>query len=69
MTAKEKLREAVERFSEREARDALRYLAQRHDPLIEFLDAAPEGDEPLAAEDEECLRQRSSRSSPRSRSR
>lgn len=55
MTAKEKLREAVERLSEGEARDALRYLTQRHDPLIEFLDAAPEGDEPLTAEDDQGL--------------
>jgi hypothetical protein len=57
VTAKEKLREAVEQLSEEEARDALRYLAERSDPLMELLDDAPEDEEPLTPEEYEGLRE------------
>ena len=57
VTAKQKLREAIEQLSEEEARDALRYLAERSDPLMELLDDAPEDEEPLTPEEEEGLRE------------
>lgn len=59
MTAKEKLRQTVERLSEKEAQEALRYLdeRQRRDALTEFLDNAPEDGEPLTPEEEEGVRE------------
>ncbi len=59
MTAKEKLREAIEQLSEAEARETLRHLAHREprDPLIEFLDTAPEDEEPTTPDEEEGLRE------------
>lgn len=59
MTAKEKLRQAVEGLSEEEAREALRYLAERHerDSLTDLLENAPEDDEPTSAEEEEGARE------------
>ena len=59
MTAKEKLRQAIEELSEAEASETLRHLAQRQppDPLMEFLDNAPEDDEPTNPEEEEGLRE------------
>ncbi len=59
MTAKKKLRQAIEQLSEAEAHETLRHLAQRHsrDPLIEFLDAAPEEEEHITPEDEKGLRE------------
>ena len=59
MTAKEKLRQAVEGLSEEEAREALRYLAgrQERDSLTDLLENAPEDDEPTSAEEEEGVRE------------
>ena len=53
MTAKEKLRQAVEELSELEAEQALAFIASRrdHDPVREFFDNAPEVDEPLTPEE------------------
>ena len=49
MTAKEKLRQAVEELTELEAEQALAFIASRrdHDPVRELFDDAPEIDEPL----------------------
>jgi hypothetical protein len=49
MTAKDKLRQAVEELSELEAEQALAFIARRQeqDPVREFFDNAPEEDEPL----------------------
>jgi hypothetical protein len=58
MTAKEKLRRAIEDLSEPEAEDALGYIEQRRrrrDPLIELLDNAPADDEPTTPEEEEAV--------------
>jgi predicted transcriptional regulator len=53
MTAKEKLRAAVEALSEEEAGDALRLLEQRdEDPVIAVFRDAPEDDEPWTEDDE-----------------
>jgi len=53
MTAKEKLRAAVEALSEEEAGDALRLLEHRdEDPVIAAFRDAPEDDEPWTEEDE-----------------
>lgn len=55
MTAKEKLRRAIEGLSESEAEDALRYLTRdrdRDDPLLGLLEGAPEDDEPVSPEEE-----------------
>src|SRR3954468_5427285 len=54
MTAKEKLRQAVEELTELEAEQALAFIASRrdHDPVREFFDNAPEVDEPLTPEEE-----------------
>lgn len=56
MTAKEKLRQAVEELSELEAEQTLAFIARRreHDPVLEFLNNAPEVDEPLTPEEEEA---------------
>ena len=55
MTAKEKLRRAIEALSETEAQKALEYIVRRRerDPLTELLDNAPEDDEPTTPEEEE----------------
>lgn len=52
MTAKEKLRERIEAFSEEEAGDALRLLDMRGDPVVVAFRNAPTDDEPWTAEDE-----------------
>lgn len=56
MTIKERLHKLVDELSEREADDALRYIAnQRGDPVIAAFRNAPDDDEPLTAEDENAL--------------
>jgi hypothetical protein len=61
MTAKEQLRERVEKLSEAEAADTLDYLASRRpgqrDALTELLENAPLDDEPTSPEEEEGLRE------------
>lgn len=59
MTAKEKLRAQIETFSEQEAEVILSYIELRRegDPVLEFLDSAPEEDEPTTPEEEEALRE------------
>jgi hypothetical protein len=55
VTAKEKLRQRIEAFSEEEAVHALRLLDLRNDPVVvAFLDA-PVDDEPFTDEDETAL--------------
>lgn len=53
MTAKERLRERIETFSEQEAADALRLLDGRVDSLTALLDNAPLDDEPTTPEEDE----------------
>ena len=56
MTAKEKLRAAVEALSEEEAGDALRLLEYRdEDPVIAAFRDAPEDDEPWTEDDEAAV--------------
>jgi hypothetical protein len=56
MTAKEKLRVAVEELSESEAANALDYIARRqHGELGELLDSAPLDDEPTTPEEEAAV--------------
>ena len=59
MTAKEKLRQAIEALSETEAKEALDYIVRRRerDPLTDLLDNAPEDDEPTTPEEEEGVRE------------
>jgi hypothetical protein len=52
MTAKEQLRERVETFSEQEAKDTLRLLDMRLDPVISAFRDAPLDDEPWTEDDE-----------------
>jgi len=52
MTAKEQLRERVERLTEEEAAATLRLLDQRTDTLTRLLDDAPPDDEPASPEEE-----------------
>ena len=55
MTAKEKLRQAVEDLSEREAEQTLAFIARRRDdrdPMIEAFDDAPHDDEPTTPEED-----------------
>jgi hypothetical protein len=52
MTAKEKLRERVELFTEEEAARALQLLEERGDPVIAAFRDAPIDDEPWTEEDE-----------------
>jgi len=54
MTAKEKLRERVEAFTEEEAAEALRLLDQRTDPVLAAFHEAPLDDEPWTHEDEQA---------------
>jgi hypothetical protein len=56
MTAKEKLRQAVEELSEAEAQDALGFIVRRRDArddLGALLDGAPLDDEPTTLEEDE----------------
>lgn len=57
VTAKEQLRDRVERLSEDEARRALRALetSLRGDPVRAFFDAAPLDDEPVSAEEDAAV--------------
>lgn len=60
MTAKEKLRQAVEGLSEAEAADALETLARRDvgaepDAMSEFLEGAPIDDEPETEEERKAV--------------
>ena len=57
MTAKEKLRRAVEELSEAEAAEALQVLIRRRqrDSLDELLDNAPIDDEPETDEEREAV--------------
>jgi len=54
MTAKDKLRQAVEELSELEAEQMLEVIARRRerDPLIELFENAPEDDEPSTPEED-----------------
>jgi len=52
MTAKQQLRERIERFSEQEAGEALRLLDLRTDPVIAAFRDAPLDDEPWTEHDE-----------------
>lgn len=55
MTAKEKLRARVENLSEQEAKATLDFIASRGQSFGDWLDARPEDDEPLSAEDQAAL--------------
>jgi len=55
MTAKEKLRARVENLSEQEAEATLDFIASRGESFADWLDARPEDDEPLSAEDQAAL--------------
>ncbi|HMH47792.1 MAG TPA: hypothetical protein VK538_08765 [Solirubrobacteraceae bacterium] len=55
MTAKEKLRARVEDLSEQEAEATLDFIASRGQSFGAWLDARPEDDEPLSAEDQAAL--------------
>ena len=57
MTAKEKLRAAVEALSEDEAAETLRLLDQRADSLTWLLDNAPPDDEPSSPEEEALVQE------------
>ena len=55
MTAKEKLRQAVEDLSELEAEQTLAFIARRHDdrdPMIAAFEDAPDDDEPTTPEED-----------------
>jgi len=56
MTVKERLRDVVEQMSEEEAEATLRRIdAQRTDPFLRFLDAAPIDDEAVSADEQAAL--------------
>ena len=55
MTAKAKLRERIETFTEGEAAETLRLLDRRTDPLTVLLDNAPLDDEPVTEEEEAAV--------------
>lgn len=57
MTAKERLRERIEKLSEEEAAEALRLLDERADPLTVLLDNAPLDDEPTTPEEEAAVQE------------
>jgi O6-methylguanine-DNA--protein-cysteine methyltransferase len=57
MTAKEQLRERVERLTEDEAAETLRLLDQRNDALTRLLDDAPLDDEPTTPEEEAAVQE------------
>ena len=53
---KEHLHEVVEQMSDEEAAATLRRIdAQRTDPFLRFLDAAPIDDEPVSSDEEAAL--------------
>ncbi len=53
---RERLHKLVDKLSEREADDALRYIGgRREDPMIAAFRDAPEDDEPVTAADDEAL--------------
>jgi hypothetical protein len=54
MTAKEKLRQAVEELTELEAEQTLAFIARRRDrdPMIEAFENAPYDDEPTTPEED-----------------
>lgn len=55
MTAKEKLRQAIENLSEPEVEATLAFIADRsgRDPVLELFESAPEDDEPSTPEEDE----------------
>ena len=57
MTAKERLRQAVEVLTQLEAEPTLAFIARRRerDPLLELFENAPEVDEPLTPEERASL--------------
>jgi hypothetical protein len=55
MTAKEKLRARVEDLSEQEAEATLDFIASRGQSFGDWLDARPEDDASLSAEDQAAL--------------
>ncbi|HTA06330.1 MAG TPA: hypothetical protein VK774_08205 [Solirubrobacteraceae bacterium] len=55
MTAKEKLRARVENLSEQEAEATLDFIASRGESFADWLDARPEDDAPLSADDQAAL--------------
>jgi len=57
MTAKEQLRERVERLTEEEAAATLRLLDQRNDGLTRMLDEAPVDDESTTPEEEAAVQE------------
>ncbi len=58
MTAKEKLRQLVDRLSEQDAEETLRFLdARSRDPLLEAARLAPIDDEPSSEEEDRSARE------------
>lgn len=60
MTAREKLRQAIDELSEAEAQETLGYIVKRRgerDALDELLDAAPVDGEPTTPQEEEGVRE------------
>lgn len=56
VTVKDRLHEIVDHMSEEEAEATLRRIAaQRTDPFLRFLDAAPIDDEPVSSDEEAAL--------------
>ena len=55
MTAKELLRERIEKLTEEEAAQALRLLDREADPLTALLDDAPLDDEPTSPQEVEMV--------------
>ena len=57
MTAKDKLRQAVDELTELEAEETLAFIASRRerDPIVEAFENAPLDDEPFTEEDERAL--------------
>jgi hypothetical protein len=58
MTAKDKLRQAVDELTELEAEETLAFIARRReerDPVLDFFNNAPEVDEPLTPEERASL--------------
>ena len=57
MTAKELLRERIEKLTEEEAARALRLLDRETDPLTALLDDAPLDDEPTSPQEERLVQE------------
>jgi hypothetical protein len=55
MTAKEQLRERIERLTEDEAAETLRLLEERTDPLTGLLNDATPDDEPITPDEEAAV--------------